>query len=77
MSPDQEATWLAWNHNYDRVTTPVVSVVSTVVAGVGRRDRGYREQSGKQQDQDLSHFCSCNFSLMQFSRDFNFGFPTQ
>jgi hypothetical protein len=56
---------------------PVVSVVPPVVAGVGRRDRGYRKQSGKQKDQDLFHFCSSNFSLMEFSRDFNFGFPTQ
>jgi hypothetical protein len=55
----------------------VVPVVSPVVAGVGRRDRGYRKQSGKQKDQDLFHFCSSNFSLMEFSRDFNFGFPTQ
>lgn len=76
MSPDEEATWLAGKHYYDRVTL-VVPVVSPVVAGVGRRDRGYRKQSGKQKDQDLFHFCSSNFSLMEFSRDFNFGFPTQ
>ncbi|MGO9937097.1 MAG: hypothetical protein ACLPH3_05445 [Terracidiphilus sp.] len=45
MSPDEKSTWLAWNH-YDDWVTPVVSVVSPVVVGVGRRDREYREQSG-------------------------------
>jgi hypothetical protein len=45
MSPEEKSTWLAWNHYYDRVA-PVVSVVSPVVVGVGRRDREYREQSG-------------------------------
>jgi hypothetical protein len=52
-------------------------VVSPVVVGVGRRDRGYRKQSGKQQDYDLFHFCSSYFSPMDLSRDLQLGFPEQ
>jgi hypothetical protein len=45
MSPDGMSPCLAWNHYYDRVAI-VISVMSPVVVGVGRRDRKYREQSG-------------------------------
>jgi hypothetical protein len=81
MSPDEESTrpgiTVALKRNYDDRVASVVPVVSPVVVGVGRRDRGYRKQSGKQQDHDLFHFCSSNFSMMDLSRDFQFGFPAQ
>jgi len=81
MSPEEESTrpgiTLSLKRNHDDRLTSVVSVVSPVVVGVGRRDRGYRKQSGKQQDHDLFHFCSSNFSMMDLSRDFQFGFPAQ
>jgi hypothetical protein len=54
----------------------VVSVVSPVVAGERRRGRGYHEHSGKQQNQDLLHFCSSNSSLMDLSRNFHFESPS-
>jgi hypothetical protein len=81
MSPEEKSTHpgitVSLNRNYDDRFTSVVPVVSPVVAGVGRRDRGYRKQSGKQKNQDLFHFCSCNFSLIDLGRDLQFGFPTQ
>jgi hypothetical protein len=55
--------------NYDDRATLVVPVVPPMVVGVGRRDREYREQSGEQQNYDLFHFCSRNFSLMDLRWD--------
>lgn len=50
MSPDEESTrpaiTAALKRHYDDRASVVVSVVSPVVVGVGRRDREYREQSG-------------------------------
>jgi hypothetical protein len=54
------------NH-YDGLT-PVVSVVSTVVAGERRRGCGYRQERDKQENQDLLHFCSSNSSPMDLRR---------
>ena len=81
MSPDGESTrpgiTESLKRNYDDRLTPVVPVMSPVVASVGRCDRGYRKQSGKQKDHNLFHFCSSNFSLMDLSRDLQLGFPAQ
>ena len=81
MSPDEESTrpgiTVALKRNYDDRVASVVPVVSPLVVGVGRRDRGYRKQSGKQQDYDLFHFCSSYFSPMDLSRDLQLGFPEQ
>jgi hypothetical protein len=63
--------------NYDYWATLVVPVMSPMVVGVGRRDSEYREQSGEQQNYDLFHFCSSNFSLMGLGWDLQLGSPTQ
>jgi hypothetical protein len=80
MSPGEESarpeiTVLLIPHYDDRLPA-VVPVVPPVVVGAGRRYREYRKQSGKRQNHDFFHFCSSNFSLMEISEDFSFGFPT-
>jgi hypothetical protein len=81
MSPDEESTHpavtVSLKGHYDDRPASVVPVVSPVVVGVGRRDREYCKQSGKQQNHDLFHFCSSNFSMMDLCRDLTFEFPTQ
>jgi hypothetical protein len=51
MTPDEESTrtgiTVALKRYYDDRAAPMVSVVSPVVVGVGRRDREYCKQSGK------------------------------
>jgi hypothetical protein len=67
VSPAEESTragiTVSLKRHYDDRVASVVPVVSPVVVGVGRRDRGYCEQSGQHQNHDLFHFCSCEFSL--------------
>ena len=68
---------MSLQRHYDDRLTSVVSMVSPVVVGVGRRDREYRKQSGKHQNYDLFHFCSSNFLVMDLSCDLRLGFPMQ
>jgi hypothetical protein len=81
MSPDEESTrpgiTVSLKRYYDDGAPPVVSVVSPVVVGVGRRDREYCKQSGKHQDHDLFHFCSSSISMIDLSRDLQLGNSTQ